>query len=53
MVELCRVKKSEVDPWYSYVDSSRVKYSRGTFMSNQVEYGRAMVDFCSDMVEYC
>ena len=53
MVELCRVKKRELDPWQSYVDSSRVKYIHGRFMQNQVEEGRAMVDFCRDMVEYC
>ena len=37
MVELCRVKKSEVDPWLSYVESSRVMYCHGRRMLSQVE----------------
>ena len=29
MVDLCRVLQSEVEPWKTYVESSRVKESHG------------------------
>ena len=32
MVVLCRVKLSEVESWYSYVESSRMKWSHGSVM---------------------
>ena len=32
MVELCRVKESEVEPWYNDLESSRVKLSDGRVM---------------------
>ena len=32
MVELCRLKQSEVESWLSYVESSRVKYTHGIVM---------------------
>ena len=32
MVESCRIMKSEVEPRYSLVDSSRVKKSHGRVM---------------------
>ena len=32
MVDMCRVKKSEVEPCLGYVESSRVKYSHGRVM---------------------
>ena len=32
MVKLCGVKLNEVEPWYSYVVSSRVKYRNRRLM---------------------
>ena len=37
MVELGRVKYSELETWQSYVESSRVKYSHDRFIYSQVE----------------
>ena len=37
MIELSRVKQSEVEQWWSYVESRSVKESHGRIMKSQVE----------------
>ena len=38
--------QSEVQPWQSYTESTRVKYSDGRVMQNKVEEGRVKVELC-------
>ena len=44
MVEKRRVQQSEVQPWQSYVESSREKQTDGRDMQSQVEVVTAMVE---------
>ena len=37
MVQLCTVKQIEVEPWQSYVESSRVKQTHGRIMQSLVD----------------
>ena len=37
MIELCRVKEGEVEPWQSYVESSKMEQSHGRYMQIEVE----------------
>ena len=43
VVELCRVKQSEVALWQNNVESSRVKYSYGRVVQTKVERITGMV----------
>ena len=52
MIECSRAKYNQVEPWWSVVESSRVKKSNGGMKRSDVESSRALVE-CSRAMEEC